>query len=118
MIRKIIRIGELVTVDNFSTYRNGNPIGDRRFIWVDTVSKQWGFADGNGKPEELSDPKLDIGNYKVGDCVKFKIRYHASFFIKLLIRLLCRIGLYTSLFRMQDWRGSNRYGIPDQPGRR
>lgn len=47
MIRKIIRIGELVTVDNFSTYRNGNPIGDRRFIWVDTVSKQWGFADDN-----------------------------------------------------------------------
>ena len=68
----------MVTVDNFSTYRNGNPIGDRRFIWVDTVSKQWGFADGNGKPEELPDPKLDIRNYKVGDCVKFKIRYHDS----------------------------------------
>lgn len=37
------------------------------------------------------------------------IKSHASFFIKLLIRLLCRIGLYTSLFRMQDRRGSNRY---------
>lgn len=78
MIRKIIRIGELVTVDNFSTYRNGNPIGDWRFIWVDTVSKQWVFADGNGKSEELPDPKLDIRNYKVGDCVKFKIRYRDS----------------------------------------
>ena len=77
-VRKTDYFGELVTVDNFSTYRNGNPIGDRRFIWVDTVSKQWGFADGNGKPEELPDPKLDIRNYKVGDCVKFKIRYHDS----------------------------------------
>ena len=77
-IRKTDYFGELVTVDNFSTYRNGNPIGDRRFIWVDTVSKQWGFADGNGKPEELPDPKLDIRNYKIGDCVKFKIRYHDS----------------------------------------
>ena len=68
----------MVTVDNFSTYRNGDPIGDQRFIWVDTVSKQWGFADGNGEPEELPDPKLDIRNYKVGDRVKFMIRYHES----------------------------------------
>ena len=77
-VRKTDYFGEVVTVDNFSTYRNGNPIGDQRFIWVDTVSKQWEFADGNGKPEELSDPKLDIRNYKVGDRVKFKIRYHGS----------------------------------------
>ena len=77
-VRKTDFFGELVTVDNFSTYRNGNPIGDQRFIWVDTVSKQWGFADGNGKPEKQPDPRLDIRNYKVGDRVKFKIRYHES----------------------------------------
>ena len=68
----------MVTVDNFSTYHNGDPIGDQRFIWIDTVSKQWGFADSDGEPEELPDPKLDIRNYKVGDSVKFKIRYHGS----------------------------------------
>ena len=77
-VRKTDYFGELITVDNFSTYRNGDPIGDRRFVWVDTVSKQWGFADGNGNPEELPDSKLDIRNYKVGDQVKFKIRYHGS----------------------------------------
>ena len=77
-VRKTDYYGELVTVDNFSTYRNGNPIGDQRFIWVDTVTKQWGFADGIGEPEKQSDPKLDIRNYVVGDHVKFKIRYHGS----------------------------------------
>ena len=45
---------------------------------LDTVSKQWGFADGNGEPEKQPDPRLDIRNYKVGDRVKFKIRYHES----------------------------------------
>lgn len=51
---------------------------DQRFIWVDTETKQWGFADGNGEPEKLPDPKMDIRNYTVGDYVKFKIRYHGS----------------------------------------
>ena len=77
-VRKTDSFGELVTVDNFSTYRNGDPIGDQRFIWVDTETKQWGFADGNGEPEKLPDPKMDIRNYTVGDHVKFKIRYHGS----------------------------------------
>ena len=43
-----------------------------------TVTKQWGFADGNREPGKLPDPKLDIRNYTVGDHVKFKIRYHGS----------------------------------------
>lgn len=77
-VRKTDYFGEVVTVDNFSTYRNGDPIGDQRFIWVDTETKQWGFADGNGEPEKLPDPKMDIRNYTVGDYVKFKIRYHGS----------------------------------------
>ncbi len=29
--------GNLLTLDNFSTYRNGNPIGDQKFVWVDTL---------------------------------------------------------------------------------
>ena len=77
-VRQTDYFGEVVTVDNFSTYRNGTPIGDQRFIWVDTVSKQWGFADGSGEPENLPDPKLDIRNYKDGDHVKFKFRYYGS----------------------------------------
>lgn len=39
------------------------------------------------------------------------MKSHASIFIELLIRLFCRIGLYTSLFRMKGRQGSNRYGI-------
>ena len=27
----------LLTLDNFSTYWNGHPIGDEKFVWVDTV---------------------------------------------------------------------------------
>ncbi len=77
-VRKTDYFGEIITADNFSTYRNGAPIGDQRFIWVDTVSKQWGFADGNGEPEEPPDPQLDIRNYKIGDHVKFKFRYYGS----------------------------------------
>ena len=61
-VKKTDHFGELVTVDNFSTYRDGDPIGDQRFIWVDTVSKLWGFADGGGEPEERPDPKTDINH--------------------------------------------------------
>lgn len=68
----------LLTVDNFSTYRNGTPIGDQRFVWVDTVSKEWGFADRGDIPEELPDPKLDIRTYQRGDRVVFKIKMHDS----------------------------------------
>ena len=35
----------LLTVDNFSTYRDGIPIGDQRFVWVDTLLGQWGYTD-------------------------------------------------------------------------
>ncbi len=31
---------DLVTLDNFSTYRNGNPIGNERFVWIDTVKAE------------------------------------------------------------------------------
>ena len=44
-VRKTDYWNGLLTIDNFSTYRDGMPIGDQRFIWIDTVSKEWGFAD-------------------------------------------------------------------------
>lgn len=37
--------GTLLTLDNFSTYRNGRPIGDERFVWIDTVEKKWKFVE-------------------------------------------------------------------------
>ena len=77
-VNKTDYFGELLTVDNFSTYRNGDTIGDQRFIWVDTITKQWGFADRNGEIEDIPDEKLDIRNYKVGDKVRFKIRNFGS----------------------------------------
>ena len=72
-VEKTDFFADVLTVDNFSTYRSGNPIGDQRFVWVDTVSKQWGFADKNGEAE-TPDAKLDIRSYRVGDRVRFKIR--------------------------------------------
>lgn len=75
-VKKTDYFRNILTVDNFSTYSDGTPIGDQRFIWVDTVTKEWGFAYGDGKPEKLPDPKLDVRSYKVGDTVRFKIRWY------------------------------------------
>ena len=36
--------GNLLSVDTFSTLR-GNPIGEQRFVWVDTVENKWEYAD-------------------------------------------------------------------------
>lgn len=77
-MRKTDYLNGLLTVDNFSTHRDGTPIGDQRFVWVDTVTKEWGFADGGDIPEELPDPKLDIRTYRRGDRVVFKIKMHDS----------------------------------------
>ncbi len=37
--------GNVLTLDTFSTYRNGTPIGDEKFVWVDTVAKTWEYAE-------------------------------------------------------------------------
>lgn len=37
--------GNLLTVDTFSTFSNNNPIDDQRFIWVDTVRKEWDYVN-------------------------------------------------------------------------
>jgi len=73
-VRETDYLNGLLSVDNFSTYRNGEPVGDQRYVWVDTVTKEWGFTDKDGVPEEVSDPKLDIRSYRIGDRVWFKIK--------------------------------------------
>ena len=35
----------LLSVDTFSTFSNNNPIGDQRFIWVDTVRREWDYVN-------------------------------------------------------------------------
>ena len=35
----------LLSVDTFSTFSNNNPIGYQRFIWVDTVRKEWDYVN-------------------------------------------------------------------------
>ena len=35
------RKGKLLTLDNFSTYSNGEPIGDQKFVWVDTITEEY-----------------------------------------------------------------------------
>lgn len=44
-VRTVLEERNLLTLDNFSTYSDGCPIGDERFIWVDTVEKTWEFAE-------------------------------------------------------------------------
>ena len=44
-VRTALEEGNLLTLDNFSTYRDSRPIGDERFVWVDTIEKAWGFAE-------------------------------------------------------------------------
>ena len=44
-VRTAIEKGNILTLDNFSTYRDGRPIGDERFVWIDTVEKTWGFVE-------------------------------------------------------------------------
>ena len=44
-VRTVLEEENLLTLDNFSTYSDGRPIGDERFIWIDTVERIWGFAE-------------------------------------------------------------------------
>lgn len=41
--------GNLLTLDNFSAYRDGCPIGDERFVWIDTIEKTWRFVEEKNK---------------------------------------------------------------------
>lgn len=65
----------VLSLDTFSTHRDGDPIGDQRFVWVDMITGQWGYTDKDMVPEALPDSKLDIRTYHEGDRVRFKVKY-------------------------------------------
>ena len=44
-VREPVFSRNFLTLDTFSTMPDGRPIGDERFVWVDTVEKTWGYAD-------------------------------------------------------------------------
>lgn len=44
-VKTVLEEGNLLTVDNFSTYSDGRPIGDERFVLVDTINKTWIVAE-------------------------------------------------------------------------
>lgn len=44
-VKDVLVQKNLITVDTFSTTRNGIPIGNEKFIWVDTIEKRWGYID-------------------------------------------------------------------------
>lgn len=46
-VDKISRIGNIISCDVFSTYRNGEPIGTQEFLVIET--KTWGFKTYRGK---------------------------------------------------------------------
>lgn len=37
--------GKLLTLDTFSTFRNGQPIGDERFYWIDTETEEYHIVE-------------------------------------------------------------------------
>ena len=44
-VRSPLLEGNLLTLDTFSTYRDGSPYGDQRFVWIDTVKKTWEYVE-------------------------------------------------------------------------
>lgn len=36
-----------LSLDTFSTYPDGRPVGDQRFVWIDTVKKEWHYVEMN-----------------------------------------------------------------------
>ena len=44
-VREVFKQDNMITVDTFSTYSNGKPVGNREFCWVDTVKKTWGYFE-------------------------------------------------------------------------
>ncbi len=43
-VKEPLVTNNILTVDTFSTYSDGSPIGDQRFVWVDTVEKSWDYT--------------------------------------------------------------------------
>ncbi len=43
-VKEALHQGNVLTLDNFSTYIDGWAIGNERFVWVDTIEKTWGYV--------------------------------------------------------------------------
>ena len=35
----------ILSLDTFSTYRDGTPIGEQRLVWVDSITKEWDYTN-------------------------------------------------------------------------
>ena len=44
-VEKPLQEGRLLTLDNFSTYHTGEPIGDGKFVWIDTETEEYHVID-------------------------------------------------------------------------
>lgn len=44
-VKTALKEGNLITLDNFSTYRDGTPIGDERFVCIDTEKCDMEYVD-------------------------------------------------------------------------
>jgi predicted MPP superfamily phosphohydrolase len=40
-VERPLKEGKLLSLDNFSTYYTGKPIGDEKFVWVDTETEEY-----------------------------------------------------------------------------
>lgn len=43
-VKQVLSEGKVLTLDNFSTYGDGSPIGDERFVCVDTVKMEYEYV--------------------------------------------------------------------------
>ncbi len=43
-VKEALHQGNVLTLDNFSTYSSGWSIGNERFVGVDTIEKTWGYV--------------------------------------------------------------------------
>ena len=44
-VKDPLKEGNLLSLDTFSTYSDGCPFGDARFVWVDTVTGEWAYCE-------------------------------------------------------------------------
>lgn len=42
-VKEVLEQKNLITTDTFSTYSNGMVLGNEEFVWVDSVTKEWGY---------------------------------------------------------------------------
>ncbi len=42
-VKEVLEQENLITTDTFSTYSNGMSFGKEEFVWVDSVTTEWGY---------------------------------------------------------------------------